>query len=206
MAMARRQTFAILRANMNDQSDNPLKRLRSDRGLSQEDLAAEVGISVSQISRYESGKRDMRLKEAVALARYLKVPIAAIAEMPVVPLVGFVGAGSEMAYFADAHSPDEFVKMPPNGTEDTVAVEIRGDSLGSAFVGWCAYYDERREPPTDDLLGELCVVGLHDGRVLVKKIVQGRQRGRYDLWSPNAEPLLDEAVEWAARVTALLPK
>lgn len=204
--MARRQTFAILRANMNENSDNPLKRLRLQKNMTQEDLAEAAGLSVSQISRYESNERDMRLKDAKVFSRVLSVPIAAIAEMPTVPLVGFVGAGSEMAYFADAHNPDEYVRMPPNGTEVTVAVEIRGDSLGSAFVGWCAYYDERREPPTDDLLGAMCVVGLRDGRVLVKKIVQGRQRGRYDLWSPNAEPLLDEVVEWAARVTALLPK
>lgn len=204
--MARRNKFAMLRANMNNHSDNPLKRLRIEKKMSQEELADAAGISVSQVSRYESDERDMRLKDAKAFSRVLSVPIAAIAEKPVVPLVGYVGAGSEMAYFAEAHSPDEYVRMPPNGTEATVAVEIRGDSLGSAFVGWCAYYDERREPPTDDLLGQLCVVGLHDGRVLVKKIVQGRQRGRYDLWSPNAEPLLDAVVEWAARVTALLPK
>jgi transcriptional regulator with XRE-family HTH domain len=200
----------MLRAAMNDHSDskfaNALKALRTKAGLSQEKLAEEAGISVSQVSRFETNDRDMRLKDAQAFSRVLQVPIAAIAEKPLVPLVGYVGAGSEMAFFAEAHSPDEFVKMPPNGTEETVAVEIRGDSLGSSFSGWCAYYDERREPPTEDLLGALCVIGLRDGRVLVKKIVQGRQRGHYDLWSHNAEPLLDQEVDWAARVTALLPK
>lgn len=197
---------AIMNKHSDKNSDNPLKRLRLARGLSQEELADEAGISVSQVSRYESDTRDMRLKDAKAFSRVLGVPIAAIAEKPLVPLVGYVGAGSEMSFFAEAHSPDEFVRMPPTGTGDTVAVEIRGDSLGSAFVGWCAYYEERREPPTDDLLGSLCVVGLRDGRVLIKKIVQARQRGRYDLWSGNAEPMIDQEVDWAARVTALLPK
>lgn len=184
----------------------PLKALREGLGISQEELADAAKISVSQVSRIETGKRQMRLRDALAFSKVMKVPLSAIAETPLVPLVGYVGAGSEMAYFADADNPGEFVRMPANGTETTVAVEIRGDSLGSAFTGWCAYYEARREPPTDDLLNHLCVVALRDGRVLVKKIVQGRQRGRYDLWSPNADPLLDQEVEWAARVTALMPK
>lgn len=186
--------------------ETPLKLLRKAANVSQEDVAEELGISSSQVSRYESDERDLKLSELKKLSKFLKVPIAAIAERPTVPIVGVVGAGSEMAFFAEGQPLNEFAQMPPEGTDKTVAVEIRGDSLGSALNGWVAYYDERRDPPTDDLMGTLCVVGLEDGRVLIKKLVHGRRRGSYDLWSSNSEPLLDQAVSWAARVIALLPK
>lgn len=123
----------------------------------------------------------------------------------VVPLVGYVGAGSEAHFYADGDTQLGQAKMPPGGSERTVAVRVRGDSLGAPFDGWIIYYDTRRDPPTDDLLGQICVVGLPSGQVLVKQLMRGRLPGRYDLWSVNAAPRTDEAVEWAALVTAMLP-
>lgn len=97
--------------------------------------------------------------------------------------------------------------MPPkNGTETTVAVVVRGDSMaGQLEDGWIVYYDDRRAGPSEDLLGRLCVVGLNDGRVLIKKLLPGRQTGKYDLYSTNAAPMLDQQIDWAARVTWIAP-
>lgn len=95
--------------------------------------------------------------------------------------------------------------MPPGGSERTVAVRIKGDSLGAALDGWYVYYDDRRDPPTDDLLDKLCVVGLEGGQVLIKRLMHGRIAGRYDLWSVNGAPQTDQLVIWAAPVAAMLP-
>jgi hypothetical protein len=77
---------------------------------------------------------------------------------------------------------------------------------GQLEDGWIVYYDNRRDPPTNDMYGKLCVVGLRDGRVLIKKLLPGRQTGCFDLYSTASSPMQDQQVEWAARVSWIAPK
>src|SRR5262249_14168490 len=114
-----------------------------------------------------------------------------------VPVVGHVGAGARAHFHAAAQGD---VDLPPGGTASTVALEIRGESLGKIFNRWFLYYDSVRRPATPDLMGRLCVVGLADGRVLIKELQGGRSRGRFSLRSPNQAPINDIAVDWAAGV------
>ena len=58
---------------------------------------------------------------------------------------------------------------------------------------------------TDAHLGQLCVVGLEDGRVLVKRVTRGRTEGRFALHGQFGEALLDAEVVWASRVTSMAP-
>lgn len=52
-----------------------LKKARENKGLSQEDLAAEVGLDQRAISEIENGKRKMSVLELPAIAEVLDVPI-----------------------------------------------------------------------------------------------------------------------------------
>ena len=96
--------------------------------------------------------------------------------------------------------------MPPGGTIKTIAVEVRGSSLGEIFNGSFVYYDEVRDPPSADMLRKLCVVGLADGSVLVKKLLKGSIDGHYHLASSTGEMIEDARVEWAALVKWIKPK
>jgi hypothetical protein len=96
--------------------------------------------------------------------------------------------------------------MPPGGRSDTLAIEALGESLrGIAPDGSLVYYEGGRAPPTADMEGELCVVGLADGRVLIKYLHSGREAGRYDLESAASPTLRGEHVTWASLVTAIIP-
>jgi phage repressor protein C with HTH and peptisase S24 domain len=122
---------------------------------------------------------------------------------PKVPVVGYVGAGSA-AHLYDVAQPDlDEVGGPADAAEDTVAVEIRGDSLGPFFNRWYVFYDDVHRPMTADLIGQLCVVGLVDGRVLVKQVQRGRAEGLYNLHSATEKPIADVKIEWAARVNSI---
>jgi phage repressor protein C with HTH and peptisase S24 domain len=121
-----------------------------------------------------------------------------------IPLVGYVGAGAE-AHFLEAGELGR-VEAPDGSTDTTVAVEIRGDSLGPLFDRWLVAYDDVRRPVTADLVGRLCVVGLDDGRVMVKKIRRSKSRGLFHLISNTEAPILDVAIEWAARVKNMVPR
>lgn len=186
---------------------NRIKEWRDRRGWSQETLAEKAGISVSYLSRMERGDRNVSLKNLAKIAPALEVPTAELVIGALeVPLVGSVGAGSAMSFFGTADSPDEMVPACPGATESTVAVEVRGTSLGELFDRWLVYYDEVRTPPTSDLIGRLCVVGLPDENVLVKKLRRGHLPDRYSLFSNVEPPIYDVEVVWAARVKHLSPR
>lgn len=123
-----------------------------------------------------------------------------------VAVVGFVGAGSVATLFSEGQGPFDEVEPPFNATPNTVALGIRGTSLGPAFDEGIVFYDDVRSPVTEDLHGRLCVVGLGDGRVLVK-ILRSAGDGTYHLFSNTVEePLLNEIVAWAARVKDVRPR
>ena len=52
---------------------NNIKKVRTEKHLSQEDLAKAVMCDVKSISRYETGKRSPSLELALRLAAYLKL-------------------------------------------------------------------------------------------------------------------------------------
>lgn len=183
--------------------------------------AIEFGWPESTYSAHERGTRTIGQDDAERYAKRLRasgVKITAkdilfgsdttteVQEKRPVPIVGYVGAGAEAAYFANGQGPLEFVEGPEGTNETTVAVEIRGASLGALFDRWLVLYDEVRRPITSDLVGQLCVVGLSDERVLVKKLARGQIKGRYTLLSNTEPPIYDQTIEWAAKVKHMMPK
>jgi phage repressor protein C with HTH and peptisase S24 domain len=123
---------------------------------------------------------------------------------PKVRVVGYVGAGAEAHFYEVAQGDLDEVEPPRGSTEDTIAVELRGDSLGPFFNRWLVFYDDVRRPVTPDLVGELCVVGLQDGRILIKQLQRSRSEGLFNLLSSTEKPILDVALEWAAKVNSIV--
>ena len=66
------------------------------------------------------------------------------------------------------------------------------------------FYDNVHRPVTPDLVGELCVLGLADGRILIKLLQRSKtDEGLYNLLSQTEPPIRDVAVEWAAKVLSM---
>lgn len=194
-----------------------LKAAREAKGWSQGDLVSEAGVaSKSYISELERGLRPippgtMLEKLATALdvdaAQLVAADPAGEPGQPrYVRLVGYVGAGSEAHYYADADDPGEFVEAPEGATQHTVAAGVRGTSLGPALDGWLVFYDDIRSPVTPDLHGQLCVVWTDD-QVLVKVIRPAGEPNRFHLISNGGdEPIFDRLVHWAAKVKSMKPR
>ena len=62
-----------------------IKLCRTNRGLSQEDLAARIGMSVSYISLIEQGKRDPAISTVEEVAKALGVPVSLLAFLAAEP-------------------------------------------------------------------------------------------------------------------------
>jgi transcriptional regulator with XRE-family HTH domain len=187
---------------------NNLRRLRAERAWTHEKAAAEMGISRGQFIKLERGERKLTERTIALAAKAFEVGEAdVIAVRGSVPLVGYVGAGAEAHFYEQGQGPFDEAPAVEGTNNQTVAVEIRGDSLGSLFDRALVYYDDVRRPVTDDLIGKLCVVGLRDGRILIKKIARSKSgRDLYHLAGQYGDPILDTSIEWAARVKSMVPR
>ena len=195
---------------------------------SQDELAAAVSAETGEpltrgaVGNWELGK-EIGLKNMRALAKLSGVPLEWISDnigdpheiRPSMPpgsehlasVVGYVGAGAAAHYYAVSQGGLDTVPAPPDSDANTVAVEIKGDSIGPLFNQWLIFYDDVLSPVTPDLIGRLCVVGLMDDRVVVKKIRKAKTPGLYDLISNNdRDNITDVEIIWAARVKHMAPR
>lgn len=188
-------------------------------GIKRTTLAIALGINPAGVTRLLAKMRVLQPQEYQTVdsligpipSEYIPVERLSVAQSEIadnndsrlVPVAGFVGAGSEAHFYSESQGPIGWEIAPDGSNEGTIAVEIRGDSLGLAFNNWLIFYNDRREPVTDDLIGRLCVVGLPDGRVLVKVLHRGPQRGAFNLSSYAGGDIITSPVVWAAKVEHL---
>jgi len=123
------------------------------------------------------------------------------------PVIGRVGAdpGGEVL-LAGGQAQPEFAPLPPGGTERAVALRVTGHSMrGLADDGALIYFEDQRIPPSPDMLGQVVVVELDTGEVLVKRLLRGGAPGRFDLESLAGPTRRDAQLRWAAHITAIVP-
>lgn len=189
-------------------------------GLSPRAASLQAGLSEDAIRNLERGVKTRpgqgaSTRTIAALAPVLKTTAAwlmsggdagAGATSRTVAVVGLVGAGSVATLYSEGQGPFDEVEAPYDATPNTVALSIEGVSLGPAFDKGLVFYDDVRSPVTPDLHGRLCVVGLEDGRVLVK-VLRSAGDGTFHLISNTVEePMLNQYVAWAARVRDVRPR
>lgn len=199
-----------------------LQRAREEAGFSDATAAADaLGVRRPTYYGHENGSRGLG-RAAERYARFFHVSLDWLltgrgqprkaratrdGDAPAsVGLVGYVGAGAETHFFAQDSGHLDEVPGVEGMSDATVAVEIRGESLGTFFDRWLVYYDDVRRPVTSDLINKLCVVGLGDGRILIKKIQRSKARGLFHLLSQTEPPILDTEIDWAAKVKTMVPR
>lgn len=201
-----------------DEPKDRLQKARKDAGYdTPTDAANAFGWGSTYLS-HENGSRGIRTAMARRYGKAFRVKPAWIltgdgpapekrTEGRTVPLLGYVGAGAVADFFPITDAGDT-APAPPDVTDQTVAVEVRGSSLGPAFDRWLIYYDNVQRSVTERLYHQLCVVGLRDGRTMVKIVQPSKTKGLYHLISNTAEspPILDAQVVWAARVIHMAPR
>jgi hypothetical protein len=180
------------------------------------ELARRLGLSTDKVSKMRSGHRRPQASELPRIEEFFGELSPkenahgeagrGMATTAGVRVVGYVGAGATEYRYAVAQGDLDEVPPPYGATPRTVAVEVRGDSLGTMFDRWLVFYDDVRTPVTDDLIGKLCVVGLEDDHVMVKKIRAGARPGQFDLISERADPIRNVTIAWAARVKIMAPR
>jgi transcriptional regulator with XRE-family HTH domain len=209
--------FSVFQKNAGMDELEWIRRGLEKPGKTQSGLAKAMRVSPSAVTQLLKGRRDLKYREVRPIMEYLGVTPPEMGEPAfeepgsdyqsgTVPVVGYVGAGAATHYYAVSQGELDRVAAPESANADTVAVEIRGDSLGKLFNQWLVFYDDVRRPVDHALHGKLCVVGLADDRILVKRL-RAKGGGLFDLISnTDEEPIRDVAVEWAAKVKRMEPR
>lgn len=198
--------------------------LKSERGFTQEDAAAAMGISQGAVNHYLNGRNALNLKAGLAFARFLGVEVGQfsprLAEQalpprpslkdlylqepqarsyrPSVPVVGVAQLGAD-GYWTEGEYPvghgDGRVRWPTSDP-NAYAVAVRGESMAPRIRHGEFVIVEPNHPVVQ---GEEVLVVTRDGRSMVK-VLKYRRGGRVYLESINADHQdisLDEAAEVA---------
>lgn len=190
-----------------------LKAARKARGWSQEQLAAEAGAgSKGYVSELESGKRPIPPGTTLEMfARALGVPVDQLmgpgtADV-MVPVIGRVGANpDDSIVYTTANDADAWVPLPPGGTSKAAALVVVGHSMRwVAEDGALIYFEQQRNPPSEDMLGDIVIVETEQDQVLIKRLLRGSKPKHFDLESQNGPTLRDQQIRWAAEITAIIP-
>lgn len=180
-----------------------MRTARKALGLSLEDVAHDVGISTSQLSRYETGEKDPHLRELIRIARRLGVNPARLIDVShsednhvvhikLVPVRGIAAAGLWFEY--DDLNTDSFDQIPAVPTKyggaDQFAFRICGPSMDKEriFDGdyvICVHYWEARSTITS---GDLVIVERKEGHKIERtcKEVVVSDDG-YELWPRSTD-------------------
>jgi phage repressor protein C with HTH and peptisase S24 domain len=189
---------------------NKLKIL--PRGTAKE-LAKALHLQPTDISKIVSGRRKVQGHEVMPIREFFQrlegaygASSARQNQNGLVPVIGYVGAGDrQRIYDVDAGFIEE-VEAPGQMADDTIALEIRGNSLGPAFNGGYVFYSEQPHGDIAQVVGDLCVVRTSDGATYVKTVEPGATPETFTLISIQGEPIENVALEWAVPVLAVTPR
>lgn len=189
-----------------------LKEARKKAGFRSARAAAEMlGIPEQTVRSHEGGWRGFDDETAKRYARrygakwmwilYGDQGARAQVDPPPRPgevrLAGYIGAGSEIFPLEGDH---ELIEAPPGITDRGIALIVRGESQLPVYgPGDIVFCEQKREGTAlRDLVGLTCAVQVHEGPFLLKTLMPGTKKGVWTLLSHNADPVLDQRIEWAA--------
>ena len=189
---------------------NRIRQWRKRRKLTLEKLADRLGTSAGHLHKWETGKVAITVDRLQEVANALGCGLLDLIDGIIkVPVVGKVGAGVVVESIDDYPLGQGLRQVRcPTGLDpqQTVAVEVEGDSMLPIEEGWLLFYTRNYDGVPVECLGKLCVVQLADeGARFVKRVKLGRLPGAFNLYSTNAREMEDVALLWAAPVLDARP-
>lgn len=165
-----------------------LKRIRTDRDLSQDSLASILGTSKQVISRYENDQTTPKIDVALKYSTLLHVPLdyliddtietledsrrKAVNMLPYqpthrIPILGRISAG--LPLYAEEHI-EGFTYTELNHGAEYFALRVKGDSMNAASINDGNLIIVRRQDVVEN--GQVAVVLIGDEDATVKRFAQ----------------------------------
>lgn len=185
-----------------------------DRGMSQRELCRRLGLDSSAMSLTFRGKRQMKMTEAVDIARLLGVPLPDVLENAGIRLdgsgmrhanvVGYVDSVGEA--HLDWHAHHEHVSAPSDLPEEVVAIVAKCQHPGelSLLDGWTYFVSPPMEPSAD-IVGRYCFAGVRGGVTLLRFVRRGYKPGTFNLVGLVSAGVESAELDWVAPVLMIRP-
>lgn len=156
---------------------NRIKQARNVRGLRQQDLANQIGVSQSTLSHWENGVYEPDLAAIRKIATTLDVSVeyllglAAVSEAPsesvTVPVLGSVPAGIPLEAIEDVLDWEEIPSAMCNGGKEYFALKVQGDSMWPDYLPGDVVI-VRKTPCCET--GDVCVVYINGYDATLKRV------------------------------------
>ena len=181
------------------------KQLRTERGLSQQDMANQLGFTKSRVNMYERGEREPGFDALEAIADYFNVDMdfllgksdipnrsswvlslentIPLPNMRKVPLLGTIACGTPILA---AENLDGYVKMPENVHAD-FCLRCKGDSMIGARIMDGDLVFIHQQPDVDN--GAIAAVIVEDEATL-KRIYKSTGKIILQPENPRYEPFV----------------
>lgn len=194
---------------LNEWLKSALKQAKLSQAELSRRLTEELGRSIDRaaVNKMTIDQRKIAADELIAIEKITGVAAPTQANSPrTVPLLGKVSAGAIMEIMSEAQGPFDEVEVFSGDQEATAAAEIKGDCMGPLLDGWLVFWDNSRTVSPKDQVGKICVIGMDDGRIMLKKLTNGSIPGMFTLLSQFEPPIYDALVKWASPVTSMRPR
>lgn len=181
------------------------------RGLTQRELALSIGMTEQMFTNVMVGRRVFKAREVDAIRRAFGYSLPEDRPLDIA-VAGKVGAGDHVQLFDDHEKGGGLYHIvrpewvPAHGV---VAAEIEGASAEPwALSGDIVFWRRDAIAVLDADLGRPVVAELADGRVVLKRLANGNEIGKWSLLSinPTHPNMLNVELKWAARVLPPLPR
>lgn len=181
------------------------KQLRTERGLSQQDMANQLGFTKSRVNMYERGEREPGFDVLETIADYFNVDMdfllgksdipnrsswvlslentIPLPNMRKVPLLGTIACGTPILA---AENLDGYVKMPENVHAD-FCLRCKGDSMIGARIMDGDLVFIHQQPDVDN--GAIAAVIVEDEATL-KRIYKSTGKIILQPENPRYEPFV----------------
>lgn len=153
-----------------------LKKLRRQKGLTQEDLAEKMGMAKSSISMYETGNRKPSFEALEAFADFFNVNMNVLTgdkkEKGIkIPILGRVVAGIPIEAITDIDGYEEITpKLAATGS--FFALHIKGDSMAPYMLPNDIVIVRCQE---DVDCGDIAIILVNGDEATVKKVQKSKE-------------------------------
>lgn len=190
--------------NMSENWSERLRAALQDKGWSQMELKRRTGLEYNSINKYVTGGvKQPRGKTLEKIAQCLGVDylwlLTGNETENTTPVMGYVGAGHEI--YSIGENEIERVETPPHSSKSLIAVIVRGDSARPIYdPGTVLYYSEMNPPM--EMINHQAICRINDGRVMLKIVKHGSEKGLFNLQSINLSypDITDVELDWAAPI------
>jgi len=160
---------------------SPLKKIRKEKGFTQEELADKLGISRNYLSEIETGKVALtnRLRTALGeLGLFIAEKVNGIVSIPLIDISASAGLGivnlAECPQISLIDVPSELLDIPSQELQNCHAIKVRGNSMTPVLEnGDRVVVKEVKEVP---IYTEGLFIIIYDSELFVKKIQLGNNK------------------------------